>query len=268
MPSRRWCAPAVGLTAAALAVAPLTTAAAQAATVTNSAAADSTVTDTVGTSTSWAGYQTESGSGLTSVSATWTVPTVACGSSATAGNAFVGLEDGSGHDVQVGITADCSGGGESVMPWELADGSPFLLAVDLPAPGDSVTLSVTYSAELSSSDYVMYATSVTDNTQGWNEWIGTGASGYDLDDHADVGVDSVTYQDTSLPPGLGPGWLSSITEPLAQFSPVNFTDVTVNGSALGTYSTDQNNLVSSSGATLAATSALSGTGSFTVTDEG
>jgi hypothetical protein len=103
-------------------------------------------------STNWAGYAVTtpkaSAQGFTAVSATWTVPAVACGRAAagTGSATWVGLggfATGSGTLAQIGTSSDCSRrGGPVYSAWrEVLPSASDTLDLDV-RPGDTITASV------------------------------------------------------------------------------------------------------------------------------
>ena len=246
MPTRRWHLSAVGLTAAALTVAPLTTGTALAATGTN----------TVQTSTGWAGYQADSASAA-SVAASWTVPAVTCGSSTSA----VDFEAGLGTTPVAGIVATCNYGFAQYHPW-ISTGMPSQLGYTT-APGDVVSASGTYDGPGDGMNEYTFA--LADQTQNWSYSL-TLYSSNSLGTSAQAGIEP----DTIVCEGIDFCFSMFQGEPLANFGTVNFTGATISGGAFGGSGggTDQTNLVSG-GSTEAATSSLDGSGEkFSVSYQG
>jgi hypothetical protein len=267
MPTRRWLAPAVGLSAAALAVG--TSASAFAATAPHTAAHVHARGDVLrpsgahhlaatsaahhkgkvvlhDTSDNWAGYAATGGT-YTSVSSSWVQPSVTCGSETTYSSFWVGLDGyGTSSVEQTGTEADCSGGSATYSAWyEMYPANPVTYS-DAVTPGDSFTATVTTDGD---GDFTL---TLTDNTADWTETqneTGSSATG----GSAEV-IAEAPYNDGVLP--------------LADFGTVDFTDSTVDGSAISDSSPDQINLVSDGGTTEATTSDLDSSGEgFSVTWE-
>jgi hypothetical protein len=118
-------------------------------------------------STNWSGYA-ETGSGYTSATASWTVPSVSATSSSTYSSAWVGIDgDGNSDLIQTGTESDyVNGRSEYSAWWEiLPDYSVTISGLTVKA-GDSVTASV---AKSSGTSWVI---SLKDNTTG-KSWSST-----------------------------------------------------------------------------------------------
>ena len=271
MPTRRLLAPAVGLSAVALAVgtstAAFAAAPAHAVSTTHhvhargdvmhhssgTAAAHLTPVSSAhhhgkvvlhDTSDNWAGYAA-SGGNFTSVAASWVQPAVTCGSQDTYSSFWVGIDgDGTSSVEQTGTEADCSGGSPSYSSWyEMYPAAPVNFN-DTVTPGDSFTASV------SSDGSGNFTLTLTDNTAGWTETQNQ-ASTSAQDGSAEV-IAEAPYSNGVLP--------------LSNFGTVNFTGATANGTAIGSSSPHQINLVSNGGVTEATTSGLDSSGeNFSVT---
>jgi len=266
MPTRRWLAPAIGLSAVALAVGTSTAAFAAAPAhaaahhvrargdlLRPSAASHLTPVSAAhdhgkvilhSTSDNWAGYAASGGT-YTSVSSSWVQPAVDCGSEDTYSSFWVGIDgDGTDSVEQTGTEADCSGGEAEYSSWyEMYPAYPVNFSDDV-EPGDSFTGSVSTDG---SGDFTL---TLTDNTQGWTETQSQYSSSAQ-DGSAEV-IAEAPYSDGVLP--------------LSDFGTVDFTDSTVNGEALGDSSPDSIDMVSDSGVTEATTSSLDGSGEdFSVT---
>src|SRR5213079_1649863 len=112
------------------------------------------------TSTNWSGYAV-TGSRFTSVSASWTEPSVSC--SGTAYSSFwVGLDGDTSNTVeQTGSSADCSGSTPQYYAWyEMYPKYPVNLSGTV-RPGDHFSASVTTDGNGS------FTLTITDSTQGW-----------------------------------------------------------------------------------------------------
>ena len=265
MPTRRWLAPAVGLSAAALAVG--TSTAAFAATPQHPAGHVHARGDLLrpsgahhltqvsaahqhgkvilhDTSDNWAGYAASGGT-YDSVSSSWVQPSVNCGSEDTYSSFWVGLDgDGTSSVEQTGTEADCSGGQPQYSSWyEMYPAYPVTYSDDV-EPGDSMSASVTTDG---SGNFTL---TLTDDTQGWTET---------------QNQSSTTAQDGSAEV-IAEAPYSNGVLPLSDFGTVDFTNSTVNGSSLGAGSPASIDLVSDGGTTEATTSGLDGSGQdFSVT---
>src|SRR5437763_284727 len=112
------------------------------------------------TSTNWSGYAA-TGNRFTSVSASWTEPTVVC--SGTAYSSFwVGLDGDTSNTVeQTGTSADCSGGTPQYYAWyEMYPKYPTNLRGTV-RPGDKLSASVTTDGRGG------FTLTISDSTQGW-----------------------------------------------------------------------------------------------------
>ncbi len=267
MPTRRWLAPAIGLSAVALAVGTSTAAFAAAPAhpaahhvhargdVMHHGTSASHLTPVSAahhhgkiiqhaTSDNWAGYAATGGT-YTSVSASWVQPSVTCGSTDTYSSFWVGIDgDGTSSVEQTGTEADCSGGQASYSSWyEMYPANPVNFS-DTVTPGDSFTASVTDNGSGS------FTLTLTDNTAGWSET---------------TNQSSTTAQDGSAEV-IAEAPYSNGVLPLSNFGTVDFTGASANGSALGSASPTQINLVSDGGVTEATTSGLDSSGEdFSVT---
>ena len=117
------------------------------------------------TSENWAGYASAGNEGqFTSVSASWTQPTVTCSAEETFSSFWVGLDgDGTPSVEQTGTEADCDGGSASYQGWfEMFPNAPVFYnnPVD---PGDAMSASVTANGAGS------FTLTLTDTTQGWTQ---------------------------------------------------------------------------------------------------
>jgi hypothetical protein len=193
------------------------------------------------TSTNWSGYAV-TGSRYTSVSASWTEPTVSCSGGTAYSSFWVGLDgDTSGTVEQTGTDADCSGSTPQYYAWyEMYPKFPVNLSMAI-RPGDTVTASVTTTGNGS------FTLSIRDAT--------TGASFTTTQKlkHAKLASAEVIAEAPS----------SGGVLPLANFGTVNFTAATVNGQSIGSFNPDRIDMVSGS-TTKASTSALSGGTAFSV----
>jgi hypothetical protein len=167
------------------------------------------------TSTNWSGYAV-TGSGLTSVSASWVEPTGHCSSSGSQYSSFwVGLDGYNSNSVeQTGSSVDCHSGKPKYYAWyEMFPAYPvnFSNAVK---PGDHFSASVVYKAG------GKFTMKITDSTEHWTHSI-TKTSTTAKRSSAEVIVEA---------PSSSTGVL-----PLADFGKVNVTASKVNGSSIGNH---------------------------------
>jgi hypothetical protein len=194
------------------------------------------------TSTNWSGYAA-TGSRFTSVSASWTEPTVVC--SGTAYSSFwVGIDgDTSGTVEQTGTDADCSGSTPQYYAWyEMYPKFPTNLSNPV-QPGDALSASVT-------TDGVgRFTLTIADSTQGW-----TFSTTQRLKSAALASAEVIAEAPSSRSGVL----------PLADFGTVNFANATANGVSLASLNPDP--ITMESGSTVKAQpSNISSSGSFSVT---
>jgi hypothetical protein len=190
------------------------------------------------TSTNWSGYAA-TGSTYTSVSTTYTQPSVSCsGRSGTYAAFWVGLDGYSSSTVeQTGTLAYCSGSRAEYVGWYEMYPQGSNDYSNTVAAGNTIFESVTFSG----SD--VYTLVLEDETRGWTKTTVVDASG-DARSSAEVIAEA---------PSSSTGVL-----PLADFGTVTFDNSLVNGSSLSSFSPTAINMVSSSGAAEATTSAFSG----------
>jgi hypothetical protein len=187
----------------------------------------------------WGGY-VATGSGFSSVSATWTEPSAKCNSVNDLYAPWVGIDGyGSSTVEQTGVATDCSSGSPFYQAWyEMYPRSPvYLSATSYPvSPGNSITASVTYAGSR------RYTLKLVNNSRGWTFTTTQSISARRVS--AEVIIES--------PTGAYPN-----------FGTISFTGATVNGSTLASYhpvALDP----SANGVYEAHTNSLSG-GNFTMT---
>ncbi|HEX3780657.1 MAG TPA: G1 family glutamic endopeptidase [Pseudonocardiaceae bacterium] len=198
-------------------------------------------------SSNWSGYA-ETGSGYTSASVTWTVPSASQTSGDTYGSDWVGIDgDGNSDLIQTGTEEDYVGGqAEYGAWWEILPAAETPIPNMTISPGDSVTGTV---AQQSGSSWKI---TLTDNS--------TGQSFNTTQDYSGPGQ-SVEYIEES--PEVG----GSIATP-ADLSTATFSGATVNGSSPNLSSSDAIDLVQN-GTTYYKPSAPNSSGDgFTVSYEG
>ncbi|SHN29051.1 G1 family glutamic endopeptidase [Actinacidiphila paucisporea] len=159
----------------------------------------------------WGGYAA-TGSGFTSVAATWTEANATCNSTNDLYAPWVGIDGyGSSTVEQTGVATDCSSGSPVHQAWyEMYPANPvYLSRSSYPvSAGDHITASVTYAG---SSKYTL---KLTDSSRGWTYTTSKTLSSQRAS--AEVIIES--------PTGAYPN-----------FGTLNFTSATVNGSSLGSF---------------------------------
>lgn len=194
------------------------------------------------TSSNWSGYAVTGGR-YTSVSASWTEPSVSC--SGTAYSSFwVGLDGDTSSTVeQTGTDADCSGSTPQYYAWyEMYPKYPVNLSGTV-KPGDHLSASVTTDGNGS------FTLTITDSTQGW-----TNTTKAKLHSAALASAEVIAEAPSSRSGVL----------PLANFGSVGFSASTVNGVAMNTLS-GLDPITMQSGNTVKAQPSSMSNGSFTVT---
>src|SRR5579871_2093153 len=193
------------------------------------------------TSSNWSGYAV-TGSKYTSVSASWTEPSVSC--SGTAYSSFwVGLDGDTSNTVeQTGTDADCSGSTPQYYAWyEMYPKYPVNLKGTV-LPGDHL------SASVPTDDKGNFTLTITDSTQGWTNTTNAKLRGASLAS-AEVIAEAPSSRSGVLP--------------LANFGTVNFTGATANGAAMNTLS-GLDPITMQSGSTVKAQPSGMSNGSFSV----
>jgi hypothetical protein len=187
----------------------------------------------------WGGYAA-TGSGFTSVAATWTEPNATCNSRNDLYAPWVGIDGyGSSTVEQTGVATDCSTGRAVHQAWyEMYPAAPVYLSTGTypVAAGNSITASVTYAGSR------RYTLKLVNNSRGWTFTTTRTLTASRVS--AEVIIES--------PTGAYPN-----------FGTVSFSGATVNGSPLsnfGPVALDP----SANGVYEAHTNALSG-GSFSIT---
>jgi Peptidase A4 family len=195
------------------------------------------------TSTNWSGYAATGGT-YTSVSASWTEPSVSCSSGNQYSSFWVGLDgDGSNSVEQTGSEADCSGSTPQYYSWyEMYPSAPVNFSGPV-SPGDQFTGSVTYNGGSS------FTLKLSDTTKGWSQTVNASLSGASRAS-AEVIVEA---------PSSNSGVL-----PLANFGTMSFSGSTVDGSTLSSLNPTEITMVSSNGTQEDSISALNG-GSYSAT---
>jgi hypothetical protein len=195
------------------------------------------------TSTNWSGYAATGGT-YTSVSSSWTEPTVSCSSGDQYSSFWVGLDgDGSNSVEQTGSEADCQGGTPQYYSWyEMYPSAPVNFTNPV-SPGDHFTGSVTYNGGSS------FTLKLSDTTKGWTQTVNKSLS------NASRASAEVIVEAPSSVTGV---------LPLADFGTVNFSGSTVDGSQLSSSNPTEITMVSGNGSAEDSISSLNG-GSFSAT---
>ncbi|QMU73398.1 G1 family glutamic endopeptidase [Streptacidiphilus sp. P02-A3a] len=159
-------------------------------------------------SSPWGGY-VATGSGFTSITGSWTEPSVTCTSSNNLFAPWVGI-DGYGSQTveQTGAQVSCASGSPVYSAWyEMYPASPVYLSKPV-AAGDSFTGSVTATG---GSNYLI---TLTDNTQGWTYSTTKRLNAEDVSAEAIIESPSQSYP---------------------KFTATKFTGITVNGNVFSSY---------------------------------
>jgi hypothetical protein len=186
----------------------------------------------------WSGY-VATGSGFSSVAATWTEPTTTCNSTNDLYAPWVGIDGyGSSSVEQTGVQTDCSSGRPVDSAWyEMYPANPVYYSNPVSA-GDVITATVSRSS-------TTYTLTLTDRTKNWTKTTKKSYRGANAS--AEVILES--------PPAAYPN-----------FGTVNFTGSTVNGKSLATFNPTAFDASNNFGQYEDHTGPLSG-GSFSVTYE-
>jgi hypothetical protein len=206
--------------------------------------------DTTDESTNWSGYALNGSDGqFTSVTASWTQPSVTCSSgrrsSETFSSFWVGLDGFSSDSVeQTGTEADCDGRTPDYFGWyEMFPADPVNFSNTV-EPGDSFSASVTFSGTET------FTLVLTDHTQGWTQTITQNQTGLDRSS-AEVITEAPSSDDGVLP--------------LADFGTVKFSASTVNGTSLGSQSPIEIVMIDNNSEDKDSTSSIGSGGAFSNT---
>jgi Peptidase A4 family len=160
----------------------------------------------------WGGYAA-TGSGFTSVTATWTEPSVTCNSRNDLYAPWVGIDGyGSNTVEQTGVATDCSSGSPVYQAWyEMYPANPVYLSLgSYPvAAGNSFTATVTF---VGSGRFTL---TLVNNSRGW-----TYSTTKKLSSARRVSAEVIIESPTGAYPNFGS---------------VTFTNARVNGNTLGSY---------------------------------
>ena len=201
-------------------------------------------------SADWSGWDVTGGT-YSSVSASWTVPTVTCKPGETSYSAYwVGLDgDGSSSVEQTGTSSDCDAGTPSYSAWYEFFPEDSVSLPNTVKAGDKIKASV---VSVAGTD--QYKLVLTDTTQNWTKTqTGTSPSG--------SGASAEIIAEA--PSGSTSG--NSVL-PLADFKTMTFSDVQVDGGKISDIDSARKiAMVDSDGSPMATVSALNSGDSFTVT---
>lgn len=198
------------------------------------------------TSTNWSGYAAAGQPGtFTSVSSSWTQPTVTCTAQQTFSSFWVGLDgDGTQSVEQTGTEADCANGAARYQGWwEMFPAAPVFYSNPV-KPGDAMTASVTANGNAA------FTLTLSDQTQGWTQTTRQASQ------TAQLGSAEIIAEAPSDANGV---------LPLSNFGTVDFTSATAGNAPIGNAGPDSLTMVSAGGVTEATPSALSGGNAFSVT---
>ncbi|MFG2376288.1 G1 family glutamic endopeptidase [Streptomyces sp. NPDC048504] len=195
-------------------------------------------------STNWSGYAATGSTGAyTSVTSSWTQPSVSCSSATTYSSFWVGLDGYSNSALeQTGTEADCIGGKATYGAWwEVLPASESAYSGVTVKGGDKFTATVTYTGST-------FTMTLADSTEGWTKTTThAGSSGFK----------NASAEVIAEAPEVG-GSVAS----LADFGTVNFTGAKANGSNLDTYSPNEIVMTKSSGSAVRAQPGSISGGSF------
>ena len=198
------------------------------------------------TSENWSGYAEAGAPGtFTSVSSSWTEPTVTCTAQQTFSSFWVGLDgDGTQSVEQTGTEADCNNGVATYQGWfEMFPNAPVFYNNPV-APGDTMSASVVANGGGA------FTLTLSDQTRGWTQTTSqTSAT-------AQLGSAEIIAEAPSDTNGV---------LPLSNFGTVNFTNVAVDTAPLGNANAAGLTMVSAGGVTEATPSAITNGNAFSVT---
>jgi hypothetical protein len=198
-----------------------------------------------GASTNWAGYATSGAPGaFTSVSASWTQPSVTCGPQTSYSAFWVGLDGDTTSTVeQIGTEADCVGGGAVYSSWfEMYPHRSY----NTPLP---VSPGHTYQASVVALDRGLFRLTLQDVTAGTAPF---------------VTVEKLNQARLASAEAIVEAPSGGQVLPLANFGTVNFRNVTANNVTMASPPAEEISMVSPGGVTKAQPSDLSNKGGFSV----
>jgi len=180
------------------------------------------MTATTGTSANWAGYGISGSSGqFSSISATWSQPSITCPSKGTSLVGFwVGI-DGLGNDTveQTGTAVQCKHGHAKYWAWYEMFPKVSVIARGVSvSPGDTITASVSYASGV-------FSLTLDDTSRGED---------YSTNQSTSASIERSTAEVIAEDPVA-----NGRQPPLADFGTVSFSDATVNGQSLGSFNPDE-----------------------------
>ena len=195
------------------------------------------------TSTNWSGYAV-TGSRYTTVSASWTEPTVSCSGGTAYSSFWVGLDGDTSNTVeQTGTDADCSGSTPQYYAWyEMYPKFPTNLRGTV-RPGDAMTASVTTDGRGG------FTLTISDTTQGWTNTTNARLKSAKL----------ASAEVIAEAPSSSGGVL-----PLANFGSVAFSNAKANGALLTSSTPGIDPITMQSGSTVKAQPSGISSGGFSV----
>ena len=187
----------------------------------------------------WGGYA-DTGAKFTSVSGSWTVPSLNCSSTP---NSFVspwiGIDGWNSDTVeQIGFDQDCQNGVAGYFPWVEMYPADSIYFTETVKAGDQISASVSVSG-------TSFTLTEKDTTRGWSKT------------YHETGSDQLSSAE-AIVEDLGNG-----IQPVAPFGSVAFTGLTANGKALASAGTVNSTDVERGNTPLTKNSSLSG-GAFTL----
>ena len=206
----------------------------------------SSAANAAATSENWSGYAEAGPPGtFTSVSSSWTEPTVTCTAQQTFSSFWVGLDgDGTQSVEQTGTEADCNNGVATYQGWfEMFPNAPVFYNNPV-APGDTMSASVVANGGGA------FTLTLSDQTQGWTQTTDQTSA------VAQLGSAEIIAEAPSDTNGV---------LPLSNFGTVNFASAMINNTALAAASPTELTMVSAAGVTQATPSAVTNGDDFSVT---
>jgi hypothetical protein len=206
----------------------------------------SSAANAAATSENWSGYAGAGTPGtFTSVSSSWTEPTVTCTAQQTFASFWVGLDgDGTQSVEQTGTEADCNNGVATYQGWfEMFPNAPVFYNNPV-APGDTMSASVVANGGGA------FTLTLSDQTQGWTQTTDQTSA------VAQLGSAEIIAEAPSDTNGV---------LPLSNFGTVNFASAMINNTALAAASPTELTMVSAAGVTEATPSAVTNGDDFSVT---
>lgn len=182
----------------------------------------------------WGGYA-DTGATFTSVSGSWTVPTLTCSATPTSYvSPWIGLDGWSSDTVeQIGFDQDCQNGVPGYFPWVEMYPANSIYFTETVKAGDQITASVSVSG-------TSFTLTEKDTTQGWSKT------------YHKTGNDQLSSAE-AIVEDLGNG-----IQPVAPFGSITFTGLTANGTPLASAGTVNSTDIERGSTPLTKNSVLSG----------